>query len=81
MTPELKPCPFCGGTARFEKILVKSNVGCDVYAWHVVCYDCGVKTFAKGDEAIRDDKGIRLIEDGRQEAIAAWNRRYTEEKQ
>ena len=73
---ELKPCPFCGGTASVSKYSRRGGSGgCELYDWHVYCLECGCQTDRYTDAAIRDEKGIRLTSDGRQKAIEHWNSR------
>ena len=70
MTDKLKPCPFCGR----EAILVKnehprlhrpSRNG----QYHVACYECDLMM------GYDEDYGGQF--DTKEEAIEAWNRRYT----
>lgn len=49
MTNELKPCPFCGGEAEFER------VGTERYSTIVVCTECGAR-HESGD--VREVAGI-----------------------
>lgn len=59
---ELKPCPFCGGTAELIQTKCLTN-GCVLY--HVFHYDLKCHT-----------NGIRTENMATQEgAIEAWNRR------
>lgn len=46
---ELKPCPFCGGNAKFRSDF------CYGRKYHVECEDCGVKSPHKliSEDAIR----------------------------
>lgn len=64
VTEELKPCPFCGGSTRFQKwetahVPTKAS-------WSVTC-----PAFCVGLGKVFDDEDG----DGRQEAAKAWNRR------
>lgn len=56
---DLKPCPFCGGKAKFS-----SYYG----SWKVVCTGCGVRTKPRGERAT-DKEGILQI------VGKKWNRR------
>lgn len=75
MNEELKNCPFCGGKAKINTPVRKGNGGCDLFAWQISCDTCGISTKYYEDEAVRDEEGIRLTEDGREKAIKIWNMR------
>lgn len=66
---ELKPCPFCGGKARWSAIH-KNGVptGVEGYECEIYCHKCkkGVKRWA-----LRKNWAIAS-------AIEAWNRRVSE---
>ena len=62
-TPDLKPCPFCGG----EATLMYSLNGKESY---VKCYGCEVSTtMYKGIDQENSEKA----------AVMAWNRRVNDE--
>ena len=66
MTPELKPCPFCGGEATTsEKTTDKTNAF--EFGW-IGCQKC--RCFINYINNAR----------GKQEATEAWNRRIGEQK-
>lgn len=64
MTPNLLPCPFCGGEARLDQRQTQSlwNSG-DATFSHVACDDCGIQ----GNDFCDDPSG--------DEAIEWWNTR------
>jgi len=65
---ELKPCPFCGGTAvSIQKIEPRLYRPVKNHPFSVVCWECGF--FFGYDE----DYGGMF--DTEAEAIKAWNRR------
>lgn len=75
---ELKPCPFCGGEAKYlikRYSEIRTARGWD---FGIHCTKCDVRT-PKGNYKLEvnlsDDGQISLIEDERGEAIEAWNRR------
>ncbi len=62
---ELKPCPFCGGEAKYDSYAMspyeKANINYIDGKWHYVyCSDC----LAQGPEVL-----------SKEDAIADWNRR------
>ena len=59
MTSELKPCPFCGGEARFARGFDYGEIGC--IRW-VYCSKCGAMTRSDFHATESD-------------AAKAWNRR------
>ena len=64
MENELKPCPFCGGSAEIE---TDWDLTCDGYepiGYYVVCDECMNQTATYKDE---------------EDAIEAWNRRIEDE--
>lgn len=80
---ELKPCPFCGGEAKFMVEL--SNEG-EMYKDHwwvfrIYCPECklaSLKTYKVGAELNQFGK-FKIDIDERNEAIEAWNRRTNNE--
>ena len=47
MNIKLKPCPFCGGEAKFEEVTIEFNSGFWDYGGIVIkCSKCGVQTNA-----------------------------------
>lgn len=75
----LKPCPFCGGEAKY---LVKCNSERGIargWEFGIYCTKCDVttaKTNYKLEVNLSDDGQISPIEDERCEAIEAWNKRF-----
>ena len=75
---ELKPCPFCGGQAKFL-INSRSERG-SARGWNfgIYCTKCDITT-AKTNYALgvqmAGDGSIVITTDERSEAIEAWNRR------
>ena len=75
---ELKPCPFCGGTA---KLYVKTNCSRGVtrgWEFGVFCVKCSVtspKTNYRLEVQLDTDGEVIPIIDERPLAIEAWNRR------
>ena len=61
--PNLKPCPFCGGAAKF----VDYGQPNDFEDWNVECEKCGIMVIAPGQE-----EGWVTT---KAEAAEAWNRR------
>lgn len=61
---ELKPCPFCGGEAETDCILL------DYHCSGVHCNNCGVYVFDRDSYGFDYDSEI---------AIEKWNRRTNEE--
>lgn len=59
---ELKPCPFCGGTAEYSF----EDFGKKVW---IRCYICGVQTSKYDVDMLVDGKN------GKEWAAIAWNRR------
>lgn len=68
MTEKLKPCPFCGGTA---KVFAFNNGGICVK-----CMTCHCQTFAVSDGNIANAKSYSAYE----RVIDAWNRRPESEE-
>lgn len=62
-TPQLKPCPFCGGKAKFENCGDPGKFA----DWDVVCTECGILALCPGEEP-----GMVTT---KEEAAKAWNRR------
>lgn len=78
ITAELRPCPFCGGGAKF---FVRSHMERGMtrgYTFGIFCTKCDVTT-PKTDYVIEfhmnGDGEIEMMIDERLLAIEAWNRR------
>lgn len=66
----LRPCPHCGGAA----ILKRTGMLC-VLGYQAVCAECGCtgRMVLESTGSLSDTQ--RTLQQARQEAIAAWNRR------
>ncbi len=79
---DLMPCPFCGGEAIFfPKVSCPNAAGGLTRSWEfsVGCLACGItlpKETYRFSVQMGKDGSINVIEDDRQEAADAWNRRY-----
>ena len=67
---KLKPCPFCGGGAKYEKDTYKNEKGfirtpIETYEL-VMCKECGAEIFEDNQDIIFDDGGI---------VVDKWNAR------
>ena len=66
----LRHCPHCGGRATLHRVGVLSIAG-----YQVVCTDCG----CTGRMVLQSNGSLgskpRTLQQARQEAIIAWNRR------
>lgn len=82
MTDKLKPCPSCGGKAKFHTKSNKSNSYSAVFEFDIVCRKCGMKipyTFYM-ECKMCDDGLIRVLEDDKDRAISLWNSRNQDAK-
>ena len=43
MSIELKPCPFCGGEAKFKTITNKSSHCCVGFSFEIKCSKCDLR--------------------------------------
>jgi hypothetical protein len=69
-TPELKPCPFCGGTANVGWFAITCNINCD---------KCQYSIDTEAPEAVREngaDFTDALQDETKLAAITAWNTRH-----
>lgn len=73
MTPELKPCPFCGGkNLSVNAYDVQPD---DYHAGHVYCNDCEVEGPSSLSLPEPDGYWMPDPESAKAEAVKAWNRR------
>lgn len=75
---KLKPCPFCGGEAKFFTKAFDPKIDRRGWLFGVFCMDCGVttpKTNYYVEVSLADSGEIRITRDDRLEAIETWNRR------
>lgn len=83
--PEMEPCPFCGGRARFiytrdgdYMYFTSRKVEC-----MLACTKCGAKMEEPGGFftlVFGRDGAVRIEGDGREKLINAWNRRAKNEE-
>jgi len=71
MSDELNPCPFCGGKADVGEFAAGHGVGGPTDGFYVTC----VEEFCDGHMG----SGYYAFAE-RERAVAAWNRRPTEER-
>lgn len=75
---ELKPCPFCGGEAKFFVNTCREHGISRGYNFGIYCTGCNATTPKTnyGIEFRLSDFGeLEFTNDERQQAIEAWNRR------
>ena len=76
---KLKPCPICGGEAKFQ---IHSNIkmGGDGLGWSytVVCKTCRLKidNLYETHVKMNSDGELEFVRDDRRDIISTWNRRY-----
>lgn len=78
---KLKPCPFCGGEAKFLVKTYREHGVSRGYNFGIYCTGCNLTTprINYGIDLRLSDYGeIEFINDERQEAVEAWNRRVTD---
>ena len=68
-SPELKPCPFCGGEAE-----ISATGDYDEIVVSVRCTECTARVRLADDSRDRDFDKLKA------EAVAAWNRRAADVK-
>ena len=80
---ELKPCPFCGGVAKFCIVEVYTTYDYRTRgnSFSICCRKCGAAT-PKTDYSLElrmnDEGEIEITKDERLSAIKAWNQRASE---
>lgn len=73
----LKKCPFCGGMAVFKTTRYSSTHHDVCVGFEIECRECGVRMPETYEiRAVLTAGGeMQLTEDGRETAVAGWNRR------
>ena len=74
---ELKPCPFCGGYARFKIFSLSINSSSVGFKFEISCEKCraSLPKIYKTNLSLADDGRINVINDERENAARDWNRR------
>lgn len=75
---ELKPCPFCGGRAKFLVKTYRSNGTHRGWDFGVYCSQCDItlsRTDYKLDVDFNNNGELEVLQDDRPNAVEAWNRR------
>lgn len=78
---KLKPCPFCGGDAKFETISKNSTSYSVGYSFIIQCQECKMK-FPKGYNisfSLSNNGEVKFMDDERFKAIRDWNKRDKED--
>lgn len=72
-TPELKPCPFCGGEAS---IVLDDQTG----GWYVCCQECYSQTDTKmPSRSVSKWLSLAATERAIETAVSIWNRRANDD--
>ncbi len=82
MSEELKPCPFCGGKAKFRPITSSIHGANRGFLFRIECSGCGA-TLPKQYELeyiFTELGGLKAVVDERETAIKSWNRRANDGK-
>jgi hypothetical protein len=79
-TPDLKPCPFCGGEAKVWNSRVSVENQEIIYTiWRLSCTGCGCSIPSEESTYKFTENGdIVLGNDGWGKIVDAWNRRVTD---
>lgn len=74
---KLKPCPFCGGYARFKTFSLNSNSSSVGFKFEISCEKCRVSLpkIYETNLSLTDSGRINAINDERENAARDWNRR------
>ena len=75
---ELKPCPFCGGKAKFLVNCYHERGITRGWQFAIYCTQCDITTAKTNYEVevqLNADGVIETITDERDKAIEVWNRR------
>ena len=80
-TPELKPCPFCGGEAEMRNDgLILDGLSTFYTTWRIKCITCGASVKAqRGTFSFEKDGKLIETNDAKYMIATAWNRRATDE--
>jgi Lar family restriction alleviation protein len=81
---KLKPCPFCGGKAVFMTKQNNSSHTCVSFSFAIECSKCHTRPPKASDNVafgLSSTGEIVTIDDGREKAIEAWNRRAADTKE
>ena len=70
-TPDLKPCPFCGG----EPLLMQKENN----SWYVTCNSCSASSKEHAPRAVIPWEAYHALQDAVSKAVDAWNRRANDE--
>ena len=76
--PELKPCPFCGGTASYTQTGTGFDSHSAYFDFRISCRKCGaIVPGSRGRIMIGLSSGgdLNVLKDERAAAKEAWNRR------
>lgn len=78
---KLKPCPFCGGEAKFGTYDVETNLRTASFRFELQCKKCKIPSITGTlDVYLFDNGDIAVYKDERKRAIDAWNRRANDEQ-
>lgn len=82
MSGELKPCPFCGGKAKFQIITSSSTSTQRGFGFVISCSKCGARSPKTYEVAhtLAENGDMKAVTDEREMAAKAWNRRGNDGK-
>lgn len=74
---ELKPCPFCGGEAKFVIKATSATMEIRGWAYRIACSSCKVETpkLEYTEMKMFENGLIEFTKDGRSALVDIWNAR------
>ncbi len=75
MAVTLKPCPYCGGTAKLQTLITNCRLGIYHRDGMIYCENGDIKKLFRQDFTVDEEFQVTLLDNGFSDAVEEWNNR------
>lgn len=75
MAVTLKPCPYCGGTAKLQTLITNCRLGIYHRDGMIYCENGDARKLFHQDFTVDEEFNLSFVDDGLERAVNEWNER------